>query len=942
MVSLMIESLCNNIKTKGILKDNSNLKIYLQTILENKIDEFNKLYSLKSNLEFEELGTDLLTKLKYSKGAIYSLNKRNYSETDISSYNFENLNSILSISEINVIKKENECFVDFISLTSKENEKQYSFFCQDDYILFIPSISNSTVEYYYKLNGYKVLDFKIDKYLFVYILLEKDNEQYLAISHLCKPFSKYNSDDSTLDKSKCYNFIKLKTQNKLSSLEYINNSDYYFTDENFKIVKIKFCKKYYFKDGDFIYFNNQGDCDDFSDLFLEVVQNNFLNMYNYLNFLGLNDFQISGRKISTKENDLFLEIFKNKFDNTLNGGLNYFNAKKIDYPYISKELRAAYNKNKDYHININDEYFSIKGNFVYKNYNKGNYKIEVFEDKVNLYQIEDVITLIDTVYISSYKEFYFCNLKFTFKKFEFPLEPYSFHVSSNSPYLFKQSQIKNYKLYSVPNNKKSINDFIENSEENEMDINTNFDGKKLIFYNYYDWKNKKYKYGNVSKQLTNKDIIDINGFKKYVCLSNYIEKNNKIYSRNFGILNYTNTDNFNFELINSKGYITPFWVNNQDKIIYFKNIYNSVVLTDNKYESDFYCYIPKIQNYIRYNNKMYSNVSVSINDNLEVEANNNGNLLITNKYLNEPLFYKVYIEDSDLLNIRIFDNDNKEISNYIQEPFNSGYIFYFNIEKNKKYYYNTSSSKYNYFEPVESYKNIEFVYYFNETGYINLDNPKHLTTFTLKSKVLIEKDVTFSLFLYNTLTGETNKFSLSKNELNNKFEIDLNINKILLEIDSSEYSKDMFYIVEDSNNSLNSDNVTIFFKNDRKDIVYIAEKNLDIDPKKIDFTKLKVNTYYNINDYNNIIETYDGSFIIDSLNAGEIAIIPNISKNNYVEANIFLTESLGDPNDNFYRTNFKAPSSFYINHDISSIKIADTTNIDISADDIFISNGGSN
>ena len=152
----------------------------------------------------------------------------------------------------------------------------------------------------------------------------------------------------------------------------------------------------------------------------------------------------------------------------------------------------------------------------------------------------------------------------------------------------------------------------------------------------------------------------------------------------------------------------------------------------------------------------------------------------------------------------------------------------------------------------------------------------------------------------------------------------------------------MFYIVEDSNNSLNSDNVTIFFKNDRKDIVYIAEKNLDIDPKKIDFTKLKVNTYYNINDYNNIIETYDGSFIIDSLNAGEIAIIPNISKNNYVEANIFLTESLGDPNDNFYRTNFKAPSSFYINHDISSIKIADTTNIDISADDIFISNGGSN
>lgn len=945
MVSLLMESFGNNIKTKGALADNSKIKHVLQILSDEKIDNLNKLHSLKCNLNFSEITSDLLTKLKYTKGSLYTLKKRGYQETTIDKYNFENMNNILSYKYIEIIKKDDESFISSLTLNGKDSIKEYIFFCQEDYILFFPTISNSAVEYYYKLNGYEILDFKIDKSLFVYILLKKDKEIFFAISHLGKGFSKYNVDDSTLNIKECYNFINLSSlSSEVKSLEYIKNNNFYFIDKNNQILEVQFCKKYFFVDNEFVYFNNQGDCDDFSERFLDVVQNNFLNMYNYLNFLGLNDFKINGRKLSTKENNTFLEVFKNKFDNTLNGGLNYFNAKKIDSVNISPELRASYNADKDYHININDEYYSIKGNFVYNKFSKGDFKVEITKETASLFQFKDnVPTLVYRVYIPNYKEFYFCNLKFTFKKFEFPLEPYSFDISSNSPYLFKQSIVKDYKMLSVPNNIKSINEMIELSNDNEVDTNTEFDGKQIIFYNYFNWKNKKYKYGHLSKSLAISEVIDIEKFKSFVCLNDYVIKNNKLFSREFGSLYYTNTDSFKYELINSKGYITPFWVENQDKIIYFKNNNNSVTLINNKYESDFYTYIPSIKNYVRYNNKMYSNVSVSINDNLDVELKNNNNVLITNKFYDEPLFYKVYIENSDLDNIHIYDNDNIEISKYLFEEFNGGYIFYFNIEKDKKYYYNTSDSKYNYFEPIESYKNIDFIYRFNEAGYISLNDVKHFNTFTLKSNQVIEKNITFSLFLYNTLTGETNKFSLTRDELNSKFEIDLNVNKIYIELDNKEYKKDMFYIVDDSNNSLITDESIIFFKNDRKDVVYIADKNLDIDISKIDLTKLKVNTYYKINDYNNIIETSEGTFIIDSLNKDEIAIVPNINDKDYLSVKVFITESLGDGDDSFYRSNFKMPGGIYINHDINSKKIAETINTDISTDEIFItSNGGPN
>ena len=70
-----------------------------------------------------------------------------------------------------------------------------------------------------------------------------------------------------------------------------------------------------------------------------------------------------------------------------------------------------------------------------------------------------------------------------------------------------------------------------------------------------------------------------------------------------------------------------------------------------------------------------------MNDNLEYELDYTPELLATTKFLEKPLFWKIYI-DSD--NFSIFDEDGLFVSDTFSEPYNSGKIVYFNKKQNKK------------------------------------------------------------------------------------------------------------------------------------------------------------------------------------------------------------------------------------------------------------------
>lgn len=922
MASLLVESFCNNVKTKteGILADHSNIKELIQILIDKRIDNLNSMYALRANYNFKETGTDLLTKMYNSKASRDLLESYGYMKTTMDKYNYENFNNIKSTVEEDHIKKENNSFIETIKLYSKDIEKEYMYHFKENYVIFTPTISNSPTEYYFDFKDYSVIDFKVDKHYFVFMILKKNDVQYFVVSHLGKDFIRYNEDESKLDINACFNYVAV--DNKIKSLEHYLDNDFWFLTEDMKVLKITMNKKYYFEDGEFIYFNHLGDLEKYNQHFLEEKQNNFLNMYNTLNFLGLNDFKLNGRKISTRENNLFLDLFKNKYDNTLNGGLNYFNS--LPNSIINgKEVKSSYSK--DYHISISDEYYSINGNFKYKNFEKGLYKIEVTETQASLFKNrKGRYVMVEQIKLPTYEEFVFCNLYFKFKKFEFPNKPYIFDISAKDSYVFKQSIDTRNKFRELPNNENIIENILNNSN-NDIKIKKlpHFDGRSIVFNNYFDWNKKRFLFGNLVINVSNSSIVEV-ADNRFYCNTQYDLKEGKLLARGKGEVVYTLSEQFKFELVNSKGYITKFWIDNQNKKIFFKCKDNKIEISDNEEESDFYCYIPEIKDYVYYDSNSFGNINIDINDSLEVNKVYKEDLMITDKFFDIPLFYKVFIPTDDLESIKIFDHTEKEIVKYITKKFKNGYIYYFHAEKNKKYYYNDLNTKYNYFTPIDSYKNIDFDYYFDDTCYITLDNPTTFNTITLKSSKSISEDFDIELFIYNEYDETTNKITFNTKDLNTKFELELKVNKFYLKINSKYYKPSDFYITEDSNKSLLINNTLVFFKETRDSIVYVSKKNPNIDLKTLDYSSLQVNTYYDLSHDGKLIKNNErGILAIFPMNENEIAILPCNNLHDYIESSVFKVTSLGIDNDYFYTRNFKDPGNNYSYNSISPKNIAD-------------------
>lgn len=921
MASLLVESFCNNVKTKteGILTDHSNIKELIQIIIDQRVNNLNAIYSLRANYSFKEKGTDLLTKLYNSKASRDMLESYGYRKTTMDKYNYENFNNIEFVEEIDHIIKQNNVFVETIKLYSKDIEKEYMYHFKDNYVIFTPTISNSPTEYYFDFKDCKVIDFKIDKDYFVFMILEINNKKHFIVSHLGKDFIRYNEDESKLDLESCFNDVIINEN--ISSLEYYCDNEFWFLKDDLSINKITMCKKYYFEDGEYLYFNHQGDLENYKQHFLEERQNNFLNMYNTMNFLGLNDFKINSRKISTRENPLFLDLFKNKYDNTLNGGLNYFNSLPNTLLGKDGEVKSYL---KDYHISVSDEYYSINGNFKYENFKKGDYRIEITEETASLFKkIKGVYTLVEKVNIPTYDEFIFCNLYFKFKKFEFPNKPYSFDLTAKDAYVFKQTIDKRNKVFELPNNNQIIENIINDSSSKiKIKHQPYFDGRSIVFENYFDWNSKRFLFGNLMVDISNSSVVELKD-NRYYCNTQYDLKDGKLCSRGKGKVVYTLTDSFKFDLINSKGYITKFWIENQNKKIYFKCKNDKIEISDNEEDSDFYCFIPNIKDYIYYDSNSFGNITVDINDSLELTKPYNDSLMITDKFYDIPLFYKTFIETDDLTEIKIFDHTDKEIVKYITKKFKNGYIYYFHAEKDKKYYYNTKDAKYNYFTPLDSYQNIDFDYYFDDTCYITLNESTTFNTITLKSHKNIIENFDLELFIYNENDETTNKITFNTKDLNTKFELDLNVSKFYLKVNHPNYKADDFYITEDSNKSLIIDGNITFFKEDRNSIVYISNKNQEIDFDFIDFSSLQINTYYDLSYNGKLIKSNKrGLLIIFSMNPNEIALLPCNNLSDYIESPMFKVISLGSDENSFYTRNFKDPGNNYSYNSISPKNIA--------------------
>lgn len=923
MVSLLTNSYGNRVITDGNLNNtHSNIKKFIQSFAEPKIDILNNVLSLRNNYGFKEKNGDLLSTFHNTKQFQDILENRGYVKTTSERYPYENVNHIYEKRELKFYEKNHEPFIKSIILNDHGIEKEYSFFVENNYILFYSTEENN-VDFYYHLNDdYKIKDFKINTNKFAFLIVEHEGKTKFLISHLGKYFIELNKENQDINYEQCFNCIDLEDM-AIQTLQYTNYNKYYFLRDDLEIIEYEFDKKYYFEQNEKYYFHsNDPEIIEYEGYNLGIEQVEFLNIYNYINFLGLNDFKIDDIfKISTKDLNLFNELLVNKFDNTLNGGINYFNAKEVGTGrnILSENLTIK----KDYHVNIKDEYFKISGNFMVNNYEKGNYKIEITENTASLLKCtEDNFICIKTIQIPSLKEFYFCNLKFNFKKFEFPPLTYTFNISSFDTYPYIHKIVKNYKVDKIPNNKKVSDAIITNARITSLNnriVNGVFDGSKIIFYNFFDYKNKAFKYANRSINVSANTKINISEIKAYIFDKQAIVKDSFIYFRDSGTFYYTNVEEISFELINVKGYITDFWINNQGKTLYFKNYNENIMISDSMKDCDYYCTLPNISEYIDRSEKTFGRVQIEENDDMELEKEFSEKILITNKIFNEPLFYKFHINNCDsLYDFHLCDHNHNEVYTYISETFQDGITIYFNAEKDKRYYYNLKDNKFNYIEPMLAYENVELMHYFDENGIIKF-NPRMIKSFKLKcSKVGFNDKV--SIYLYNTIKGEAHRLELSAQELNEKFELDLEIDKMQIEVSSADFED--FIFIEDSGTSLRVNNKITFFKTNREDIIYISEYNTAIDEANIEFNKIKVNTKYVISN-KKAIEDSNGTFSVHNPVSNEIPIF-YYDHFKYYETDIFMHSSIFE--DEFYNNNFKNPGSFYINNYNEIKKISETSN----------------
>ncbi|MGL6131128.1 MAG: hypothetical protein ACRCZ9_05915, partial [Fusobacteriaceae bacterium] len=648
-------------------------------------------------------------------------------------------------------------------------------------------------------------------------------------------------------------------------------------------------KKYYFENDGVIYFNHGPIYEKIKDSIInEFIQLNNLNMYSYLSMLGLNDFKtIENRKISSVDG-IFNNLFKNRFNNTLNGGINYFNAKNI-------------NTNYDYNINVKDDYFAINGNFVPDDNLKGVYKFKIFNGKATLFLCnnkgEEMVKQIEF----KAKRFYMCNLKFDYLRFDKLKEPYILEVSNKDPYPFNlvtNSSVVFDKIY----NEKSVSKKMLSEAKLEGFTNHNteayFDGKKIVIKNAYNYSTKSYSFDNHFVNVEQNKKIKTVDFDDYKTTVPFIKSNNYIYPRTNGKLAYTTMSEFELVLINENGFITDYWIENQGNEVYLKLSENKVSITTKKNECDYFFTVPLISDMIL-NESKYTIIAIEDNNDYESEWDANNNSLITDRFMNTPLFSMWFIENTETADI--FTVDKKRVENVIKEVYNGGLIVYFD-SLDETLYYNTKDSNYNYFNPLRSYENITTSYGFDDNLEVSFEKERKIENFTLECDRNIPQEENINLIMYNNKSGETFKLTLSPLELSKPFTLGITVDSMMIERTEVLKGAKFNFKITKINSILRNGKLT-YIKGHIDNPVFQAI----IKPENMSFKTykgIKVDTKYECMINGEMKESYKADLVIRQPFSFEI---PVFKRNNfqyyYKNGSYCVTQE----KDDYFLSNFRTP-----------------------------------
>lgn len=275
----------------------------------------------------------------------------------------------------------------------------------------------------------EVNQFLVNEEGFVYIVYKNFNdEQYFIKTHLGLRFFKYNAThrcSTKIEEIEC--ILHFKLEREVKRIIFDDDNGFNFVSNDTTINRLNYGRRYYFFKDDNVFFNRI-DKEEFKDF--NIVQVEHLHLYDWLSMLGLNGYKTNeGIKLSSKYMDRINNLMRFKFDDTKNGMLNYYD----------------FFDDKDYKIYHFSKGIEIVGNFIYGDYEKGSYNLNIKvldellsgELKVCITLVKDNVCLKNVIFNTVDRILYFCNMKLNFVSYTYNKEVVNININVTDDYSVK-------------------------------------------------------------------------------------------------------------------------------------------------------------------------------------------------------------------------------------------------------------------------------------------------------------------------------------------------------------------------------------------------------------------------------------------------------------------------------------------------------------------------
>lgn len=319
--------------------------------------------------------------------------------------------------------------------------------------------------------------------------------------------------------------------------------------------------------------------------------------------------------------------------------------------------------------------------------------------------------------------------------------------------------------------------------------------------------------------------------------------------------------------------------------------------------------LPTLRSKFKDNFNYYYDLKCYIEDVKNINIPKENNILITDKFKQTPLFYK-FIINKKIDDIYIYDENNKEIDNYIIEQISDSInIVYFQPVRNILYFYKINGEDTIYNIDYKDNK-LPFSMKINK-NYYNENKPIFLSDIILKSE---EKELEFEIVFEDhevkniILTSTSGECVYLENER-------VKINKKVIGIKC--LSENNFELINMIGNVKNNRTDLIFLKSNTTDFVYYAKEFKTVDLNSIpddEIAKMKIGKKY-IFENSKISEVNNGPLELEDIKLSEI-VFTDIDEYK-TEGGVAVTDSYSTLNndnlDEFFNKNVKEVSMEVIN-----------------------------